>query len=224
MKTGIVIPWRPQPSRIAPFEFVVSWYKAMYPDAPIYISDSKSEKFSVSAARNAGCRQAFADGCDVVIVSDADVLIEKEYLDQAIDHCRKRNSLSFPYTWCGRASYERSQGIMYDKQPWVDGSDVNYIGLIVGAICVISKIAFEDINGWDERFYEWGHEDIAFELTFRYLHGDVKRFDGKVVMLYHEDRDMSNEPNNLSRYHLYVKTAEELGEQGLRDLIKDNML
>jgi predicted glycosyltransferase involved in capsule biosynthesis len=224
MKTGIVIPWRPQPSRLAAFDFVMSWYREMYPDYPIYLADGGDGPFNISAARNTGCKEAFEDDCDVVIVSDADALVEKRFIDEAVAYARRRNSVAFPFNWTGYATYDMTNEILYNEGDWVNGPKVSLsTPHLVSGVYVISRIAFEDVNGWDERFVGWGHEDVAFYVTFKTLHGEIKRFDGDLLFLYHEDRDFSNEPANAGRLRIYDDTIKDFGEEGLRNLIKDNM-
>jgi predicted glycosyltransferase involved in capsule biosynthesis len=223
-KLGIVIPWRPQPSRLAAFTYVTSWYELMYPDAKIYLSDTPHAKFNVSAARNRGCLEAFSDGCDVVIVSDADVLLEKMYFDQAIKSAGDHNSIVLPYKGAFRPSVEQSGWITSSETSWGHATrGLRQHGADVGGVCVVSRPAFEAVNGWDENFEGWGHEDMVFKLVYDTLFGTMRRFNGNLIFLAHDDRDMSNEPQNLIRYQMYIEVAKD-NPEGLKDVIKNNMV
>jgi predicted glycosyltransferase involved in capsule biosynthesis len=223
-KLGIVIPWRPQPSRLAAFNYVKSWYELIYPDAKIYLVDTDHVKFNISAARNKGCLEAFSDGCDVVIVSDADILVDKESFETTIEFCVSRNAIAIPYRSAVRLNLQQSDDLIGGVVSLAQATrGVRTSAVDVGGVCVVSRIAFEGMNGWDENFDGWGHEDLAFKLAYDTLYGEMRRFAGQIVFLYHEDRDFSNATENLSRFQMYEKVIQE-NPEGLKELIKHNMV
>ena len=67
----VVIPWRPSPSRLAPFARVQAFWQQHFPHWPIVTADSDTEVFSLSQARNNGVRQA---DTPIVVISDADTI------------------------------------------------------------------------------------------------------------------------------------------------------
>ena len=60
---------------------------------------------------------------------------------------------------------------------------------------------FDTVNGFDEAFQGWGHEDA--DLAIRLLHAGVQRKDGRfataVLHLWHHENDRSNLPENERR-------------------------
>ncbi len=70
-----------------------------------------------------------------------------------------------------------------------------------GCNFAVSRNDFLAINGFDESFTGWGHEDA--DLFVRFLHHGVKIKDGRfaipVLHLWHKNSDRGNERENMSR-------------------------
>ena len=68
---------------------------------------------------------------------------------------------------------------------------------------------FKQINGFDENFQGWGHEDA--DLVVRLLCGGVLRKEGRfavpVLHLWHLEADRSNEKDNRQRLDKMIKKA-----------------
>src|SRR6478752_7980049 len=79
----VVIPWRPQPSRLDAFDRVLAWYEGHLPDVSVRTVDSGDEAFNAARCRNLAV--AAVDEDDVVVLNDADTLPEREPLLRAID-------------------------------------------------------------------------------------------------------------------------------------------
>ncbi|MGE5472289.1 MAG: glycosyltransferase family 2 protein [Bacteroidota bacterium] len=78
------------------------------------------------------------------------------------------------------------------------------------------KSDFEHINGFDEAFQGWGHEDA--DLAIRLLHAGVRRKDGRfataVLHLWHRENDRSNLPENERRLAEILASDRIRAEQG----------
>lgn len=70
-----------------------------------------------------------------------------------------------------------------------------------GCNFTVSRNDFLAINGFDESFTGWGHEDA--DLFVRFLHNGIKIKDGRfavpVLHLWHKNSDRDNEPENSTR-------------------------
>ena len=73
--TTVLVPWRPQPSRLEAFDALRGWYAQNLPDAVIVPVDSDDELFNLSRCRNLGIRSIEDDG-EVVVINDADTVPE----------------------------------------------------------------------------------------------------------------------------------------------------
>ena len=76
-----------------------------------------------------------------------------------------------------------------------------------GCNFAVSRSDFLAINGFDESFTGWGHEDA--DLFVRLLHNGVKIKDGRfgvpVLHLWHKNSDRENEEVNMERLIIRIK-------------------
>ncbi len=77
------------------------------------------------------------------------------------------------------------------------------------------------INGFDERYQGWGHEDA--DLVVRLLRNKIKRKEGRfgapVLHLWHEENDRSNEVENFKRLQQILQSKQIFAEQGLNQYL-----
>ena len=212
MKLGIVIPWRQQPSRIAAFHRTVEEISNDFPDASIYFSDTDSERFNLSASRNRGCRFAIKDGCDIMLVLDADTLLEKEAVENSIRVAYELDIVSLPYVVWNSLDTELSTSLL-NKQLLVEDVRRGNVGTLsrvhVGGAYVLTASTFLRLNGWDERFVGWGFEDNAFEAAHKVLlDRGFHRSAGHAITFDHEDRDQDNIEINRQRFYEYTQKSK----------------
>jgi len=217
MKLGIVIPWRPQPTRIAAFHRTVEEISDAFPDASIYFSDTESERFNLSASRNRGCKFAIKDGCDVLLVLDADVLLEKEAVENSIRVASELGIVSLPCLAWSRLNEELSTSLLNKESSAEEvrrSRVANPSQSEIGGSWVMSSSTFLKLNGWDERFVGWGFEDNAFEEAHRVLLGrEFHRSAGHGITFYHLDRDQDGVEENRQRFYGYTgKSKDEMLE------------
>lgn len=222
MKLGIVIPWRPRPSRVKAFSLTVNRLMDQFPDSTIYYADKEAKIFNVSGSRNQGCLSAIKDGCDMLLVVDADTLLDKKAVEEAIAVASKEDYVCMPYTFYNRLSEKSSTPLLNGKVSFEklavhgDNSAWNHPG---GAY-VMSSSTFLKLNGWDERFVGWGYEDDAFSEAHRRVLGrGFVRVDGFAITLHHEDRDQDYIDVNSERYSQYVDSSNEQ----VLEIIQGNM-
>jgi predicted glycosyltransferase involved in capsule biosynthesis len=212
-RLGIVIPWRPTPTRIKAFEAVLDYYKSRFPESKIYLEDYRSTTFNLSASRNIGCEKAFADGCEYVLVVDADSFVAVDAVHKALDVVKEKGIACFAFEF---VVYLSSNDLLdeFAKSGFdfsiADGFGPKMPSHMSSAI-VLSKKVFEELNGWDERFIGWGHEDMAFsEAHLGVYESLIGRATGEIiVMAFHRDRDFSKELDNRNIYLDYMKLKEE---------------
>jgi hypothetical protein len=224
MKLGIVIPWRPQPTRIAAFHRTVEEISDAFPDASIYFSDTESERFNRSASRNRGCRFAIKDGCDVLLVIDADVILEKEAVENSIRVASESGIVSLPCLRWSRLDEKLSTSLLNKE---LSAEEIRRSGVgsatqsEIGGSWVLSSSTFLRLNGWDERFVGWGFEDNAFEEAHRVLlDRGFHRSAGHGITFHHLDRDEDGLEESRQRFYGYTgKSKEEMLE-----IISGNMV
>lgn len=178
----VIVPWRPAPSRVPAFEFVVDWYARLLPELRVQTIDTDDDVFVLAACRNRGI--AAHDPDEVVVVCDADTLPQPEPLRAAVAAARTSGLVHLPYTeyrWLGR---EGDAQIRAGVAP----EDCDH-ELVIGAcsgVYVTTPRTWERHGGQDERFRGWGFEDAAWNLAHQALLGAPPvRHEGHVYALHH---------------------------------------
>jgi predicted glycosyltransferase involved in capsule biosynthesis len=183
-----------------------------FPDASIYFSDTESDRFNLSASRNRGCRFAMKDGCDVMLVLDADVLVEKEAVENSMRVASDLGVVSLPYVFFNRLNDELSTSLL-NKELLPEEIRSRGIGSLnqnhFGGAYVLTASTFLRLNGWDERFVGWGFEDNAFEAAHKVLlDRGFHRSAGHAITFDHEDRDQNNVEDNRQRFYEYTQKSK----------------
>ena len=203
---SVLIPFQPDPHRRgrkvpiadgASREDIFSWvrarWEALYPSFELVTAGSGDRSINRSAARNEAFRRSSGD---VVIVADADIVFHQGQVDMALDNIRHLG-----HRWViGFDRYEQlwgpdtrdvlrqdpSAGIPRPAHPrWT--TDQGNAGLLI-----MTREAFERVNGYDERFSAWGWEDWAFANALHTLVHPLVAVPGYVLHLCHpRSRDRS---------------------------------
>jgi hypothetical protein len=211
MKIGLVIPWRPTPTRLKPLEAVLEWYKENLPDVEIFYSDRPGEFWNASASRNDGVKKAQEAHCDVVILNDADTLPEIKPLLEAIEQCQTDGMIHNPYRLCKYFDMDMSL-LIYS------GIDKNilrhtYYTEANGGVWVCTPETWWSVGGMDEKFKQWGGEDTAFELAHNVIKGTkLIKHDGTIYCLGHEKQVLDpgfthHSQKNTELYWLYYSAT-----------------
>lgn len=180
----VVVPWRPQPSRIPSLDAVREWYHREFPDAALVLVDSPDPVFNLAQCRNIGVASV-TDPDEVVVINDADTIPERESLLSALVDAGSSGRVHLPYTeyrWLGAAGTAeyRAGAALLDCE----------FELVVGAcsgVYVTTPRTWSAHGGQDERFRGWGYEDAAWYLAHVTLLGESpRRHPGRVFALHHQ--------------------------------------
>jgi hypothetical protein len=112
VKVGIILPWRGSKTRTAGFEASLERHKQIFPDANIYKSDSVGLRFNPSEARNRGCLEAIADGCEVLVVLDADTLFMSSSIEEAVKIATTKGIVCYAYTIATELGIDETKGYL----------------------------------------------------------------------------------------------------------------
>jgi hypothetical protein len=235
LKIGVVIPWREQPTRLPIFNAVLDWYSKNLPDAEIFLSDRKSDVWSMSGSRNDGVSIAKELGCDVIVLNDADTFPQIGPLLETIQAAASDDKIHLPYTQY-RFLNENYTREFFDKGTPLESFKIDAINLAeCSGVNVFSPKAWDAIGGGDEKFQGWGFEDNAMYYVHQVVHGiPYIKHNGLVFALYHKTQPGVGVPdqnvlNNKALYELYKtkKNKEEVldlvkSKAPLEDLININ--
>ena len=181
--TVVVIPWRPQPSRLGALDAVVAWYRANLPDADIRLVDCLDDVFNLSQARNLGIASV-EDPDEVVVIGDADTLPQRDSLFAAIEGAGRSGRVHLPYDeyrWLGASGTAQ-----FSAGTPLEECDFELVRGACSGVYVTTPRTWSSHGGQDERFRGWGFEDAAWYLAHETLLGEVPRREhGLVFALHH---------------------------------------
>lgn len=180
---ALIVPYHPSDqARADAWAFVRGRLRSDFPDWPIIVPHIRP--WSKTAAVNAGVRWASEQ---VLILHDADSFVPADALQQAVHLVQQ-----------GKADWVVPHGLVYRlsrgaTDGWLNhGTDTIrlcrsvYQGPAGGGIVVLSRRAFDAVNGMDERFDQWGWEDQAFGRALGTLVGPYHRIDtADLIHLWH---------------------------------------
>lgn len=180
----VLIPWRPQPSRLAAFAAVMLWYRENLPRVDIRTVDSADEIFTLARCRNDGI-SSIGDRDEVVVINDADTLPQLEPLLAAIAAAAQSGLVHLPYEeyrWLGARGTAQ-----YAEGSDLDVCDFELVRGACSGIYVTTPATWWSHGGQDERFRGWGFEDAAWYVAHETLLGEApRRTPGRVYALHHE--------------------------------------
>ena len=179
----VIIPWRPQPSRVAAFDAVVAWYRSHFDDVEIRTIDSPDELFNLSQCRNLGI-DSISDPDQVVIINDADTIPQLAALQAAMSAAASSGLVHLPYDeyhWLGASGTAQ-----YAAGSALDDCDFELVRGACSGVYVTTPETWWAHGGQDERFRGWGFEDAAWYLAHETLLGEApRRHHGRVYALHH---------------------------------------
>jgi len=213
----VLVPWRPQPSRIEAFEALKAWYARHLPEAVIRTFDSDDELFNLSACRNIAIASV-DDENEVVVINDADTVPELAPLLSAIEAAATSNLVHLPYDryhWLGAAGTAQ---FLAGAEP----EDCEY-ELVIGArsgVYVTTPKTWWSHGGQDERFRGWGFEDAAWYVAHETLLGEApRRHPGAVYALHHETQLREGPQYDLNAGLMDRYTASAESREAMAQLV-----
>lgn len=200
--------------------------------AEIVIANSNSDlPFSRSAARN-NCAKKASGHCLVFLDADSHVSFSQcmdvvERIFRAID---TSVCWGLPYDSYWVLTEESTKDyIMEQTKAHLDAEfvfDSNSLppqAPSFGGCVIVSRSAFEEVGGYDERFRTWGDEDRAFALSLETMTTPVYRTEGCLYHLWHpvSEEDRFGNPGMAANRELYSRYLNAAGNrQAMKDLIE----
>lgn len=179
----VLIPWRPQPSRLAAIDAVVDWYVHNVAGVDIRTIDSDDEIFNLARCRNLGI-DSIEDAGQVVIINDADTIPQLAPLLQAVAAAEHSGLVHLPYTdyhWLGAAGTAQ-----FDAGAPPADCDFELVRGACSGVYVTTPRSWWSHGGQDERFRGWGFEDAAWYVAHEtLLFEPPRRHAGAVYALHH---------------------------------------
>lgn len=185
---AIVIPFRDRgidPLRWANLVSVIEWWDQSPWGEPWVVGDGRSgdEQFSRSAAYNRGAK---LDDADVIVYTEADMLIPYEQVDAAIRLAAARPGLVVPFTKYRYLSPEDSVRVRGGCSPdFMEPERVMSNGRSIGAVNVVSRETLELVGGYTEKTEGNWYDDDIMHHAFEVCAGPTRWISGDAHHLYH---------------------------------------
>jgi hypothetical protein len=209
MKVGIVIPWRETPSRIGPFSKVVEWYGINFPEATIYLADHDYPVFNLAASRNLGVRNAQSDGCDVVLIGDADTIGQAAPIREALESAVLDNICHTPYTRYHMITDVSTIQFVKGRHKTIGRCRSFLYEDACSGLYIATPETWFAMGGQDEKFVGWGFEDTAWRRAHEVIFGKLPMVhEGDAYAMYHVMQENRNGPlynKNKAIYERYLK-------------------
>lgn len=186
MKISVLIPYQPDGgARDRAFAWVRERYLSLWPDAEVCVGRYEERPFSRARAINRAARRA---GGDVFVIADADLAFEPAVLSASLE-LLTRHAWVIPFTSV-RYLTEAGTARLLGEAPTCAlnvAPDETWRELCgsVGGINMVPRRHFEEVAGFDERFVDWGSEDLAFAAAMNTLCGPLARVFARVAHLWH---------------------------------------
>ena len=214
------VPWRDRKNinRTRALECVVANLKNST-GLEVNLVDGKKIKFSLSAARNAAVELAKERNKSIVVICDADSLINPNSLINAIELARTAESVVLPYSIVRYLNQRGTHRVLSGKMDPNDAPDIAWFDWSVGGAFVTRPEIWDRLGGQDERFTGWGCEDTAFSITASKMGMPHVRVEGTMNHLWHPSAEKETDPAYYVNAELLKKYDET---DSIEDLIQES--
>lgn len=180
MNTSVCVPYRGDDDgwRDRNWAFVRDWWERSG-IGPISTGD-RPGAFNRAAARNEAARAAGT--WDVAVFADADTFMpDAQPILDAIALARGGGAVLPHDHYVALTS--RGTSLLMRGDDWHGQTKYERVSAPLGII-VVSRAAWETVGGFDERWTDWGGEDVAFRIACSTL-STLTRLPGTLVHLWH---------------------------------------
>lgn len=186
---SIVMPWRPQPSRIRAFEHTKNYYISLLERRgepfELVLADNPGP-FNLSAARNRGVAAAEHE---LILMVDADSIAPEDTILEAINMAGD-NRTHYCFDGFVYLTPEQSEAAYNGNPPTLNGGAPHE-----SSVMVLTKHAYWTAGGMDERFQGYGGEDNAFRAATDTMNGPSHWHHGIGYSLHHEVERKTSDNN-----------------------------
>lgn len=210
-KVDVLIPFKPDGAeRDRIFRWVHNRWTTIFPWVNVIVGEDDSTPFNRARARNIAFNNSTAD---YLVIADADTFAPRKTLEQAFMLLfENRRDWVFPFSVYYNANKEYAEFVLnqdVDYDPVEE--EISYDHRLTdsdSAFLMLSREAYECVNGYDERFVGWGGEDRAFRASLDVLWGGHRRVSGYCVHIWHP-RDLDFEQPDWPQNRVLMQRYEK---------------
>lgn len=182
------------------------------PGWPIVEGHHDGGSFNRSAALNAAAAEA--GDWEVAVVIDSDVIVDPRQAESAAAVAVVTDAICFGHHHVRALRREDSDAVMAGdvgdwhrfrpQYTWDDGA----------SMCLaVSRVLWDTVGGFDERFAGWGMEDVAFSAACHLLGAGHRRIHGTVWHLWHPTNN-DRPQGNVALWERYRRHVWEHPDRG----------
>jgi hypothetical protein len=188
----------PAPDRVRLWNFVEKHYRHFHPQYEILEGRCPQPMWVKGSAILDGLQRSRAE---IIVIADADCLVDPAALEQAIQSVRDGAAWAMPHDLVYRADALQTAKIML-TDPTVmpllpDRHSVArepYTGASGGGIVVMRRVDYDAVGGIPMAFNGWGSEDKALALLNETLLGQCVRGTADLLHLFHAPQPTKKSP------------------------------
>jgi predicted glycosyltransferase involved in capsule biosynthesis len=228
MKISVIMPYRRDGGpREKIFNWIAKRYSLLFPQFELCLAEDNEPVFYKTKAVNQAAKKAHGY---IFILADADIFFNSQIILKALEKIDSDNlSWVMPYIDYLPLSANQTEKMLIikpDKEIKIMDKQVKGVRRNCPAgLIMITKEAFFDIGGYDERFKGWGCEDTAFYITANTLLHPAIRLPEKIYHLWHPKEkgrslNAGTFERNANLRAIYQSKANE-GKESLSKYIKE---
>lgn len=208
---SLLVPFRADDEiRAINWELLKNYWEIELPEAELIVETDRNTPFCKTAAVNRAFRKSRGD---IVVILDADCLIDPEVIRQTARNIRQARREGYPlwyipYRQFYRLVDEATEGVrlLLAADEWVEDTNIifrDYLGnppkqdmwehektqssahWFGALIQIMPREAFEAAGGMDENFIGWGGEDVSFMHAVDTMYGKHRTYNSPVYHLWH---------------------------------------
>ena len=187
MHVTAIVPFRATcDDRSQAWDYVRARMHTSFPSWSIVEATHDGEPFSKAEAV---MRAVYDNDCDVVVVHDADVIVDG--IDDCIYQLTRHYKWAIPHLHVYRLTRDATQHLF--RSGHVDGKEVveQHRGAVGGGVVVVDRDTLLSVP-FDVRFRGWGGEDLSWGYAMRTLIGLPYRYSYPMYHLWHEPAPRMN--------------------------------
>jgi hypothetical protein len=207
----IGLPWQDSgdPHRRESFEFVSAHLARIFPGVDIATHASGHTPFNLAACRNGLASEAMFGGYDVMLLCDADLILDPDGAHAAVNAAMSetRSGLHLPFH-SYRALTPKGRRMVLDGAAPDTAPAIAEFDWSVGGAMVCRPDTWWLLGGQDERFQGWGGEDTAFYCASLTLLSNYTRHQGTAYHLWHPSNQDPEDPHYIANFKLLDRYGE----------------
>lgn len=191
MDISVLIPWRTDNGpRQEALDFILPMWDELGVEVCIG-EDDPDGPFNCARSQNRAFRKATGDN---LVMFGADCIPTLTALS-GVEAGLQRYPWFPLYGQTGYYSKDSTAKILRSEKPY-QGEPFEHLVPFCTGVIALSRSAYEETGGMDERFAGWGMEDAAFRRTLYLLFGDGPASQETLACLWHEESARGNSSEN----------------------------